>query len=127
MKARLPQGFNQGGGNMNNLLKQAQKMQEDMAALTAELENREYEVTSGGGTIKVVMTGKKRLKSVTLSPEIVDSDDIEMLQDVIVAAVNEAVEKVEEDSAKEMEALTGSMNLPGLSGMPGMPGMPKLF
>ncbi|MDP4151938.1 MAG: YbaB/EbfC family nucleoid-associated protein [Bacillota bacterium] len=115
MKARLPAGFNQGGqGNMNNIIKQAQKMQEDMAALQSELEEREYEVTGGGGAIKVVMTGKKRLKSVEITPEVIDPDDIEMLQDIIVAAVNEAADKVEAEAEKEMASITGGMNLPGM-------------
>lgn len=113
MKARLPEGFG-GGGGMNGMLKQAQKMQEDMAALQAELETREYEVTGGGGMVTVTVTGAKRVKSLSLKPEVVDPEDIEMLQDIVIAAVNEAFEKADEDSSQAMSALTGGLNMPKL-------------
>ena len=114
MKVRLPQGMGGGPANMQSMLKQAQKMQEDMAAMQAELEEREYEVCAGGGVVNVKINGKKEILSVKISPEVVDPDDIETLEDLIVAAVNEAVKKVETVSADEMQKITGSMGLPGM-------------
>ena len=114
MKVRIPQS--QGAGNMQSMLKQAQKMQEDMANMQAELETREYEVSAGGGVVNVVINGKKEVLSVKLEEEIVDPDDIETLEDLIVAAVNEAIKKVEADSASEMAKITGGMSIPGMPG-----------
>ncbi|MBC8536008.1 YbaB/EbfC family nucleoid-associated protein [Feifania hominis] len=111
MKARLPQGY---GGGQANLMKQVQKMQEDMAALQEELDNRDFTITAGGGMITVVMNGKKALKSIELSPDIVDPDDIETLQDLIVAAVNEATTQIDATVSEEMGKITGGMNIPGL-------------
>ena len=115
MKVRLPQGM--GGGNMQSMIKQAQKMQEDMAAKQAELEAREYDISAGGGVVNVKINGKKEILSVKLEPEIVDPDDIETLEDLIVAGVNEAIKKVEADAAAEMSKITGGMNIPGMPGM----------
>ena len=112
MKVRLPQGM--GGGNMQSMLKQAQKMQEDMAEKQAELEAREYEVAAGGGVVTVKINGKKEILAVKLAEEIVDPDDIETLEDLIIAGVNEAIKKVESDAQSEMSKITGSMNIPGL-------------
>jgi len=109
MKVRIPQN---NGGGMQNMLKQAQKMQEDMAAKQAELEACEYDISAGGGVVNVKINGKKEILSVKLAEEIVDPDDIETLEDLIVAAVNEAIKKVEAVSAEEMQKITGSMNLP---------------
>ena len=114
MKARLPQGMGGGPQNMNAMLRQAQKMQEDMNALQTELENREYEISSGGGVVKIVINGKKEVKSITVAPEIVDPDDIETLEDILIAGVNEAIKRVESDASDEMQKITGSMNIPGL-------------
>lgn len=114
MKARLPEGMGKGAGNMNSMLRQAQKLQEDMANLQAELEEREYEVSSGGGVCKIVINGKKQIQTITLDPVIVDPDDIETLQDIIVAGVNEAIKRVEDESGAEMQKLTGGLSLPGL-------------
>ena len=114
MKARLPQGYGGGGQNMNALIKQAQQMQEKMAEYQEQLGDRSFEVSAGGGAVSVVMTGKKELRSIKLSPDVVDPDDIEMLEDLIVAAVNEAARTVEETTAKEMDGITGGMNLPGM-------------
>ncbi|MCQ2414134.1 MAG: YbaB/EbfC family nucleoid-associated protein [Clostridia bacterium] len=114
MKVRLPQGMSQGPQNMQSMLKQAQKMQEDMQAKQAELEAQEYEVAAGGGVVNVKINGKKEILSVKLSPEIVDPDDIETLEDLIVAGVNEAIKKVEAVSAEEMGKITGNLNMPGL-------------
>ncbi len=107
-------GF-QGGmpGNMNNLMKQAQRMLREMAETHPEMEEMEYVAAAGGGAVTVKVSGKKEVLSVKLSEEVVDPDDIEMLEDLIVAATNEALRKLEEDSAKSMEALTGGLNLGG--------------
>ena len=115
MKVRIPQGM--GGGNMQSMLKQAQKMQEDMAEMQAELETREYEVAAGGGVVSVKINGKKEILSVKLAEEIVDPDDIETLEDLIVAGVNEAIKKVEADASAEMSRITGGMSIPGVGGL----------
>jgi hypothetical protein len=114
MKARLPQGYSGKGNDMNSMIRQAQKMQEEMTRVQGELEQREFTATSGGGAVEVVITGKKQMKSITLKPEVVDPEDIEMLQDLILAAVNEAFSKAEETTAAEMEKVTGGLNIPGL-------------
>ncbi len=112
MKVRLPQG--NGPSNMAGMLKQAQKMQEDMAAKQAELEAEEYEVAAGGGMVKVRINGKKELLSLQVEPDIVDPEDIETMTDIIVAAVNEAIRRVETVSSEEMAKITGQMGLPGM-------------
>ena len=117
MKVRLPQGAGGGPSNMQAMIKQAQKMQEDMAAKQEELEAREYEVSAGCGVVNIKINGKKEILSVKLSPEIVDPDDIETLEDLVVAAVNEAIKKVESTAASEMQAITGSMGIPGIPGL----------
>lgn len=114
MKARLPKGMGGGPQNMNALIKQAQQMQDKMAEYQEALEGREFEASSGGGVVSVVMSGKKVLKSIKLKPEVVDPDDIEMLEDLIVAAVNEATKIVDETTEHEMEQLTGGINIPGM-------------
>ncbi|MBQ1235158.1 MAG: YbaB/EbfC family nucleoid-associated protein [Oscillospiraceae bacterium] len=111
MKARLPKGY--GPQNQAQMMKQIQKMQEDMARVQKEIEETEYDISSGGGVVNLKITGKKEVTEITLAPEIVDPEDIEMLQDLLMAAVNEAIRKVEEDSAARMEAVTGGINLPG--------------
>ena len=98
--------------NMNNLMKQAQKMQKQMTQMQGELEQRTLETTAGGGAIKVVISGKKEIQSIKISEDVVDKDDIEMLEDLILSAVNEAVRQADEMSAKEMAKLTGGMGLP---------------
>ena len=97
-----------GGFNMNALMKQAQKMQEDMARLQAELETREFVASAGGGAVKATVCGKV-VKSLEISPEVVDPEDIEMLTDLILAAVNEAMTQCEETTAREMQKITGGM------------------
>lgn len=114
MKARLPQGYGNGPKDMNSVIKQAQKMQEEMAKTQEELEQRSFDITTGGGAVKLTITGKREIKSIELSPEIVDPDDIEMLQDTLVAAVNEAIRKVDEASESEMSKVTGGISMPGL-------------
>ena len=106
-------GFPGGMGNMGNMMKQAQKMQKEMMKLQEEIEQRTVEASAGGGAVTVVITGKKEIKSIILNPEIVDPDDIEMLQDLIMAAVNEAIRQADEMAAKEMSKITGGLNLPG--------------
>ena len=113
MKVRIPQ--NQAGGGMQQMIRQAQKMQEDMQAKQAELEAKEYEVSAGGGVIDVKINGKREILSVKLAEEIVDPDDIETLEDLVVAAINEAIKTVDADAAQEMAKIT--------AGMPGMPGL----
>ena len=117
MKVKLPQGLGGGPSNMQSMIKQAQKMQEEMAAKQAELEEREYDISAGGGVVNVKINGKKEILSVKLAEEIVDPDDIETLEDLIVAGVNEAIKKVEADAAQEMSKLTGGMNIPGMPGL----------
>ena len=114
MKVRLPQGVGGGPSNMQSMIKQAQKMQEDMAEKQAELEEKEYDVAAGGGVVNVKINGKKEILSVKIDPEVVDHDDVETLEDLIVAAVNEAIKKVEAISAEEMQKITGSMSIPGM-------------
>lgn len=96
-------------GNMNNLMKQAQRMQRQMEEQQKEMEEKEFTATSGGGAVKVTVSGKKEFKAIELSPEAVDPDDIEMLQDLIVAAANEALRQVEETNAANMSKLTGGL------------------
>ena len=108
-------GFpNMGGGNMQQMMRQAQKMQQDMARVQQELESREVEASSGGGMVKVVATGKKEIKAIVIDPKAVDPGDVEMLQDLIQAAVNEALRMVDEMTQQEMGRVTGGMNLGGL-------------
>lgn len=101
-----------GGGNMNDMLRQAQKMQQEMLRAQEELESKSYEATVGGGMVTAVVTGRKEVSSVVIDPEAVDPDDVEMLQDLIVAAVNEALRQANEDAASQMSRLTGGMGLP---------------
>lgn len=107
-KGKFPGGM----GNMGNMMKQVQKMQQDMERVQGELEERTVEVTSGGGAITVVATGKKFIESIKINPEAVDEDDVEMLEDMVLAAVNEALRKVDEVVSSEMAKITGGMNLP---------------
>ena len=114
MKARLPQGMGKGPGNQKDMLRQVQKMQQDMEAKQAELEAKEYDIAAGGGVCKIKINGKKEILSIDIKPEIVDPDDIETLQDILVAAVNEAIKTVEKTNEEEMKKITGSIGMPGL-------------
>ena len=105
-------GMAMGGGMNMNMIKQAQKMQQDMLRMQQELETKEYQGTAGGGVVAATVTGKRELKSVVIDPEAVDPDDVEMLQDMIVAAVNQALRAAEEEASSSMQKLTGGMNLP---------------
>lgn len=107
-----------GGGNMGNLMKQAQKMQKDMEKLQAELQEKEVEATAGGGAIKVIATGKKEIKEIIISKDVVDPDDVEMLQDLVLAAVNEAIRMADDMVNSEMSKITGGMG--GMGGMGGL-------
>ena len=109
MRANIPKG-----PSMNSMLRQAQKMQEDMAALQEDLDSREYNVSAGGGAVSLKINGKREILSIEISPEIVDPDDIETLSDILVAAVNEAIKRVDDTNNAEMSALTGSVGLPGM-------------
>jgi hypothetical protein len=101
-----------GGGVNMNMIKQAQKMQQDMQKMQTELEEKEYTASAGGGVVTAVVSGKRELKALTIDPEAVDPEDVEMLQDLIVAAVNEATRAAEADMASNMQKLTGGLNLP---------------
>ncbi len=115
MKARLPAEYqNKGASNMNQMIKQAQKMQEEMTAVQEKLNETEFTAAAGGGMIELVMTGDKKLKSVKLNPDCIDKDNPEDLEDIIIAGVNAVIEKVEEETSKEMEKVTGGLNVPGL-------------
>ena len=114
MKANIPKGMGGGPQNMQAMLRQAQKMQEDMAAKQEELNAREYDISAGGGVVNVKINGKREILSIVLEPEIVDPDDIETLSDILVAAVNEAIKRVDDTNNAELNKITGPMNLPGL-------------
>ena len=114
MRARLPKQNQGGAQNMNAMISQAQKMQDEISALQEEIEARDFTATAGGGAVTITMTGKKTIKSLEIKPEVVDPEDIEMLQDLIVSAINEAVNQVEETTETEMSKITGGVSLPGL-------------
>ena len=101
-------------GNMNQILKQAQKMQDNMQKMQKELEAKEFEVSVGGGAVTVKVNGKKEILEVNMKPEVVDPDDIEMLQDLVISAVNEALRKVDDAQSSQMSKMAGGMNIPGL-------------
>ena len=114
MKANIPKGMGGGPQNMQAMIRQAQKMQEDMAAKQEELNAREYDISAGGGVVKVKINGMREILAIDLQPEIVDPDDIETLSDILVAAVNEAIKRVDDTNNAELNKITGPMNLPGL-------------
>lgn len=115
MKARLPQGMSNGGAsNMNQVLRQAQQMQDKITALQADLEQREFLASVGGGAVDITINGKREVLSLTIKPEVVDPQEVEMLQDLIMSAFNEAVHNLDETSDAEMSKLTGGVSFPGL-------------
>lgn len=116
MKVRLPD--NGGMNNMQQMLQQAQQMQQKMEEKRAELDAAEYEVSAGGGAVRVRIDGKRHINALEIEPDIVDPDDVETLQDIITAAVNEAIKKVDDNEAEEMAKITGPLS--ALGGMPGM-------
>lgn len=103
-----------GMGNLGKMMKQAQKMQQEMARMQEELKDKEVEASAGGGAVTVKVTGKQELISITISPEVVDADDIEMLQDLVLAAVNEGLNQSRELAKQEMLKITGGIEIPGL-------------
>ena len=115
MKARLPQGM--GGGapsNMNQMIRQAQKMQEAMEKAQEELSAKEYTATAGGGMVSATVNGAREVVKVSIKPEVVDPDDVELLEDMIAGAVNEALRAAEAESQQVMGSITGGMRAPGL-------------
>lgn len=114
MKARLPQGYTAPRNNMSQMIKQAQKMQEQMEKAQEEINQKEYTTTVGGGVVEIKMTGDKVLRSITLKPEIVDPEAIEDLQDLIVSGVNEVLRQVETETETRMNDISGGLNIPGL-------------
>ena len=117
MRANYQRGGMGGAGNMSAMLQQAQKMQEDMQNLQEELDGREYDISAGGGAVSIKISGKKQILALDIAPEIVDPDDIETLSDILIAAVNEAIKRVDDTNTAEMSKITGAL------GMPGMPGL----
>lgn len=107
-------GFPGGGGNMGAMMKQAQKMQAELARAQEEIKDMTFEATAGGGMVKVVANGDMTVDSIVIDPEAVDPEDVEMLQDMVAAAVNEALRGVSELSSQRLNAATGGLNIPGL-------------
>lgn len=106
--------FNPGMANMQGMMKKVQKMQQDMLKMQEELKNRTVAATAGGGAVTVVVTGRKTVEKVTIAPSAVDPEDVEMLEDLVTTAINEAMRKVDEMTEKEMGKITGGMKLPGM-------------
>ncbi len=115
MKARLPQSMNGGGAsNLQQLARQAQKIQEQMDEVSNELNEKEYSATAGGDAVKATVTGKMEVKTIDIKPEVVDPEDVEMLSDLITAAVNEALRTANADKQERMEKISGGLNVPGM-------------
>ena len=113
MKARIPQSMQQ-PSNMNQVIRQAQKMQEDMAAFQEEFAAREFKATVGGGAVEITMNGAKEVLGIKISPEVIDPEDPEMLEDLIASAVNEVIKNIETENTVAMGKITGGMSMPGL-------------
>lgn len=113
MKARIPQNMQQ-SQNMNQMIRQAQKMQEDMAAFQEEFAAREFKAAVGGGAVEITMNGSREVLGVHINPEVIDPEDSEMLEDLIASAVNEVLKNIEDASNDGMQKITGGMNMPGL-------------
>ncbi len=113
MKARIPQGMGQ-AQNMNQMIRQAQKMQDDMAAFQTEFEEKEFKSSVGGGAVEITMNGKRQVVSISIKPEVVDPEDVEMLQDLVASAVNEVLTTIETESTEGMQKITGGLNMPGI-------------
>ncbi|GCD12979.1 YbaB/EbfC family nucleoid-associated protein [Clostridium tagluense] len=107
-------GFPGMGGNMNSLMKQAQKFQQQMEEMQKDLGDKKFEASVGGGAVTAIANGKRQLVDVKIKPEVVDPDDVEMLQDLIMSACNEALKKAEDETSNEMGKLTGGLNMPGM-------------
>ena len=117
MRANIPKGLGGGPQNMQALMRQVQKAQEDVAQKQEELDAREYDIAAGGGVVNVKINGKREILAIDLKPEIVDPDDIETLSDILVAAVNEAIKRVDTTNADELNRITGQVNLPNIPGL----------
>ncbi len=117
MRANIPKGLGGGPQNMQALMRQVQKAQEEVAQKQEELDAREYDISAGGGVVNVKINGKREILAIDLKPEIVDPDDIETLSDILVAAVNEAIKRVDTTNADELNRITGQVNLPNISGL----------
>lgn len=113
MKARIPQNMS-GPQNMNQMIRQAQKMQEDMATFQEEFASREFKAAVGGGAVEITMNGSREVLSVHIAPEVIDPDDSEMLEDLVASAVNEILRNIDAASAEGMNGITGGMSMPGL-------------
>lgn len=114
MKARIP---NQNQPSRNEMMQRLQKMQEEMNRIQEEVENSEFSASAGGGAVEVTVSGKHEVLSVKLKPEVVDPEDVEMLEDLLKASLNEAIRKSNDTMEREMNGVTGGMNIPGLSGL----------
>lgn len=114
-KGRFPMGGLPGGGNMNNMIKQAQKMQENLIKAQQEIEEATYDISAGGGAVNLTINGSNQITKISINPEVVDPDDVEMLEDLIMSAFNEAVKTVEKEKADKLGKLTGGMG--GLGGL----------
>lgn len=114
MKARIPQSMQGGGGNMNQMIRQAQKMQEEMAAFQEEFASKEFSASVGGGMVEITMNGVREVTAVKINPEVIDPDDPEMLEDLISSAVNEVLKNIEVASTDGMGKITDGMSMPGL-------------
>lgn len=117
MRANIPKGMGGGPQNMQALMRQVQKAQEEVAQKQEELDAREYDISAGGGVVNVKINGKREILAIDLKPEIVDPDDIETLSDILVAAVNEAIKRVDTTNADELNRITGQVNLPNIPGL----------
>ena len=117
MRANIPKGLGGGPQNMQALMRQVQKAQEEVAQKQEELDAREYDISAGGGVVNVKINGKREILAIDLKPELVDPDDIETLSDILVAAVNEAIKRVDTTNADELNRITGQVNLPNIPGL----------
>ena len=117
MRANIPKGLGGGPQNMQALMRQVQKAQEEVAQKQEELDAREYDISAGGGVVNVKINGKREILAIDLKPESVDPDDIETLSDILVAAVNEAIKRVDTTNADELNRITGQVNLPNIPGL----------
>ena len=117
MRANIPKGLGGGPQNMQALMRQVQKAQEEVAQKQEELDAREYDISAGGGVVNVKINGKREILAIDLKPEIVDPDDNETLSDILVAAVNEAIKRVDTTNADELNRITGQVNLPNIPGL----------
>ena len=117
MRANIPKGLGGGPQNMQALMRQVQKAQEEVAQKQEELDAREYDISAGGGVVNVKINGKREILAIDLKPEIVDPDDIETLSDILGAAVNEAIKRVDTTNADELNRITGQVNLPNIPGL----------